>query len=274
MTDRVHPSSATKPNANGGAPAAAAGGGGGGNPAKPKVYNPNRIPYRARTAVNPSHLQPRRFSCRRCFCLCCFWSILLLCILLLLAAILGAAFYVLYRPHHPVFSVSSLKISQFNLTTAASDGTTRLAATLNLTLSAKNPDAKMIYTYDPISLTAFSGVTVLANGTFPGFISNPNNITIIHSTLSMPTPQVLDSDSVSGLKSDLKRKNGLPIKILMDTMVLVKLEKMKSKKVGIRVTCEGIHAPIPKGRAPGLGTTSHARCTVDLRFTLWKFSSN
>nr|GMC53047.1 NDR1/HIN1-like protein 6 [Ipomoea batatas]GME04399.1 NDR1/HIN1-like protein 6 [Ipomoea batatas] len=188
MTDRVHPSSATKPNANGGAPAPTAAAG---NPAKPKI-------------------------------------------------------------------------SQFNLTTAPSDGTTRLSTRLNLTLSAKNPDAKMIYTYDPISLSAFSGLILLANGTFPSFISNPNNITIIHSTLSMPTPQVLDSDSFSGLKSDLKRKNGLPVKILMDTMVLVKLEKMKSKKVGIRVTCEGIHAPIPKGRAPGLGSNSR----LDLRRNL------
>ncbi|CAH9076691.1 unnamed protein product [Cuscuta europaea] len=268
MADRVFPSA--KPNGNatdtthGGASTAAA------NAPKPKLHNPSRIPYRPVPMAN-RRIEHRRCNCRRFFCLCCFWSILTLCTLFLLAAIFGATFYVIYRPQRPAFSVWSLKISQFNLTTAPSDGTTRLSTKLNLALSAKNPDPKIVYAYDPIALTAYAGQVAISNGSFPGFVSNPNNITVIHSTLSMPS-QLLDADSVSGLKSGLKKKNELPIKISMDTMVLVKLEKMKSKKVGIRITCEGMRLPIPKGKVPGVGTTSNAQCTVDLRLTIWKWT--
>ncbi|CAI9772205.1 unnamed protein product [Fraxinus pennsylvanica] len=51
---------------------------------------------------------------------------MLLIAILRLTAIAAATFYVLYHTHRPAFSVTSLKISQFNLTTTTSDGTTRL----------------------------------------------------------------------------------------------------------------------------------------------------
>ncbi|CAH9074342.1 unnamed protein product [Cuscuta europaea] len=234
----------------------------------PRPYIPQRI--------HDVRHNRRRCSCRRCFCLGCFWAVLIICILLLLAAIAGAAFYVLFRPQRPEFSVSSLKISQFNLTTA-SDDTTRLTAKLNLTISARNPNKKMVYTYDRISLTAIASGIAIGNGSFPGFTSNPSNISVIHSTLWSMSQAVLDSDSVSELKSDLKKKKGgMAIKILMDTMVAVKQDKVKSRKVGIRVTCEGIHSQTPKGggkkKTPAVATTSGASCKVDLRIKIWKWT--
>lgn len=266
MTDRVYPSA--KP--NGTAPAATATAANpNAAPVKNQMYNPNRVPYRPTPTAYHRHNR-RRCSCRRCFCMCCFWSILIICIILLLAAIAGAIFYVLYHPQRPAFSISSLKISNFNLTTSADD-TTHLTTKLNLTLSTKNPNKKLIYNYNTISITALSNEVVLANGSFPGFTSSPNNITIIHSTLSMAS-QVLDVDSVSSLKSDLKRKAGLPLTILMDTMVVVKMDKLKSKRVGIRVTCEGIHGSTPKGKAPAVASTNNAKCKVDLRIKILKWT--
>lgn len=84
--------------------------------------------------------------------------------------------------------------------------------------------------------------------------------------------QVLDADSVSSLRSDLKRKAGLPVTLLIDTMVVVKMDKLKSKRVGIRVTCEGIHGPTPKGKAPAVASTSNAKCKVDLRVKILKWT--
>lgn len=266
MTDRVYPSA--KP--NGTAPTAATAANPNAAPVKNQMYNnPNRVPYRPTPTAYHRHNR-RRCSGRRCFCMCCFWSILIICILLLLAAIAGAIFYVLYHPQRPTFSVSSLKISNFNLTTSADD-TTHLTTKLNLTLSTKNPNKKLIYNYNTISITALSNQVVLAKGSFPGFTSSTNNITIIHSTLSMVS-QVLDVDSVSSLKSDLKRKAGLPVTILMDTMVEVKMDKLKSKRVGIRVTCEGIHGSTPKGKAPAVASTNNAKCKVDLRIKILKWT--
>lgn len=235
----------------------------------PPVYH-TKPQYRS---IRDAGHDRRRFSFCRCLCCGCFWAVLILCILLLLAAVLGAAYYALFRPQRPEFSVSALKISQFNLTTAASDGTTRLTAKLSLAISAHNPNKKISYTYDRISLTAISGETALANGSSPGFPSNAKNITVIHSALASIS-QVLDPDSASELKTDLKKmkKKGLQIKILMDTRVMANQGKLKSKKIGIRVTCDGIHSQTPKGKTAAIATTSGSSCKVDLRIKIWKWT--
>lgn len=232
---------------------------------KSQTYNPIRNPY------GPNHRHKRRgrgCNCRRCFC----WIILVIFVILVLAAIAGAIFYFLYRPLPPSFSIASLKISQFNLTTSPDD-TSTLATKLNVTLSTKNQNKKLVYTYDPIALKAESTSQIeLANGNFPSFTSAPNNVTIIHSTLSMVS-QVLDVDSISSLKSDMKRTSGMPMRILLDTKVVVKMDKLKSNKVGIRVTCDGINGPIPKGKNPSLASITTTKCKVDLRIKIlrWTF---
>lgn len=269
MTDRVYPSRpSTKPNGtatNGTATATT-------NPlalppAKSHLYNPNRHPYRPN--LNP---QRRRHRSRRSFfCCCCFWSILLIIAVLLLASIAGAALYVLYRPHRPTFSFTSLKISQFNLTTAADDSSW-LTTKLNLTISSTNPNKKLVFAYDPIEIITFSSNQVqIAIGSFPSFTSNPKNVTYLHSSL-YSSSQVLDADSVTSLRSDLKKKTGLPLKIFLDTQVIVKVDKLKSKKVGIRIKCEGIHASIPKGKSPSIASKSKTKCKVDLRIKIWKWT--
>uniref|UniRef100_A0A5B6YU66 Late embryogenesis abundant protein LEA-2 subgroup domain-containing protein n=1 Tax=Davidia involucrata TaxID=16924 RepID=A0A5B6YU66_DAVIN len=262
MTDRVYPSSKPK-----GTAAAATTT----NPppfpaAKSQLYNPTRHPYRPQ----PKHHRRHR-SRRSCVCICCFWSILLLTFLLLLAAIAGAAVYLLYRPHRPTFTVSTLRISQFNLSTTLDD-TAHLTSHLNLTISAKNPNKNLIFFYDPITIiTSTSNQVTIANGSFPSFTSNPKNTTLIRSSLSSSS-QIVDVDSVTSLKSDLKKKTGLPLKILVDTKVRVKMEGLKSKKVGIRITCDGIHGQAPKGKSPSIASTSDAKCKVDLRIKIWKWT--
>ncbi|XP_073131224.1 NDR1/HIN1-like protein 13 [Henckelia pumila] len=233
-------------------------------------YNPMRHHYRP----TPTSQNRRKFSRRRCFCLTCFWATLLLIGILLLAAIAAAALYVLYHPRRPAFSVTSVKISTFNLTTTPSDETTHLTTRMNLTLSARNPNKKAIFYYDnPMSITVLSPSVILSNGSYPdSFTSSPDTIFIIHSTVELNS-QLLDVDSVNSLKSDLKRKNGLPIKIVIDTIMGVKLEKLKMKKIGIRVNCDGIKGLMPKGKEAALANSANAKCKVDLRIKIlrWAF---
>ncbi|KAL3500745.1 hypothetical protein ACH5RR_039838 [Cinchona calisaya] len=242
-------------------------------PAKSHLYNPMRHPYRPNPALHAKH-NHRRCSCRRCFCICFFWSILIFLCILLLLAIAGAAFYVLYRPHRPNFSLSSMKISQFNLTTTADD-VTRLTSKLNFTLSSKNPNKKITFFYNPITINLYLSnrqQVLLANGTFSNFTSPPGDVTIIHSTLSM-TSLVLDTDSVTSLRSDLKSKNGLPLKMEMETKMKVKMEKLKSKKVGVKIVCEGISGAVPKSnKIPAVATINNSKCKVDLQIKIWKFN--
>lgn len=267
MTDRVYPS--TKPNGTAAANPTAAPPLPN-PPAKSHLYNPNRHPYRP-TPVSHHRQKTRKFSCRRCCCLACFWSILLLTLFLLVVAIAAAAFYALYHPHRPLFSVTALKISTFNLTTTPIDDSTHLTTRINITLSAKNPNKKIVFTYDPMSITVLSNSVVLSNTTYANFTNSPGTISIIHTAMAMNS-QVLDADSVNSLKSDLKRKNGLPVQIVADTTVGVKMDKLKTKKIGIRVKCDGIHGIVPKGKTVIPAKTVDADCKVDLRIKILKWT--
>ncbi|RAL43877.1 hypothetical protein DM860_014378 [Cuscuta australis] len=115
---------------------------GGGVTPKPQPYSAARPVYR------PQH-PPRRHK-RGCCCRCCLWTTFLIAVLLLLAAIAAAAFWVLYRPQRPTFAVNSLRLSQFNLTSAA------LSSKLEISISARNPNKKVVYVYDPVAISAFS----------------------------------------------------------------------------------------------------------------------
>ncbi|XP_051136960.1 uncharacterized protein LOC127255472 [Andrographis paniculata] len=272
MTDRVHPS--TKPAA---APTAAP------EAAPPPIpnpsaaktqslYNPARNPYRPAPAGRSRHKR-RQFSCRRCTCLTCFWSILILIAVLLLAAIAGAAFYALYHPRRPVFSVTAVKIAAFSLATAAADDSTRLTAKINVTLAARNPNKKITFVYDPISVTVFSNSVNISSGGAGGFTNSPDGVAAVHAAVGVAS-QLLDADAVKSLKSGMNRpRKGLPIEIVADTTVGVKIDKVKMKKIGIRVRCDGIRGFVPKGKKviPAAANTAGAKCTVDLRFKVFKW---
>lgn len=122
-------------------------------------------------------------------------------------------------------------------------------------------------------MTVLSNSVNLSSGSFANFTSSPDSIFVIHTAMELNS-QLLDADSVNSLNSDLKRKNGLPMSIVMDTMVGVKMEKLKMKKIGIRVKCDGIHGVVPKGKSviPGVANTSNAKCEVDLRAGILKWT--
>ncbi|KAG8381811.1 hypothetical protein BUALT_Bualt05G0011700 [Buddleja alternifolia] len=261
MTDKFHPTKQTTTTATSAAAPI------------PKIHlhTPTRHPYRPNPTSRHRHNR-RNSTCRRCFCLTCIYSLILLLFLLLLAATASAAFNVLYHPHRPSFAVAAVKISSFNLTTAASDDTSHLSTTINITLSAKNPNKRITFFYDAVSIAVLSNAVNLSNGSFTNFTGSPNSIFVIHAVTAVNS-QILDADSVKSLNSGLKRKTGLPMNIVMDTMVGVKMEKLKMKKIGIRVNCEGIHGVMPKGKnVISVANTSKAKCRVDLRFKILKRS--
>lgn len=237
-------------------------------PSKTTLPTTTRHPYRP----NPTATR-RRTRRRSCFCLCYFWTTLIIILLLLITTIAGCIFYLLYHPHQPSFSLTSLKLTQFNLTTT-NDDTTRVTSKFNLTLSTKNPNKKITFFYDPFTIKCFLDNTQLANGVFSTpFVSSPNNITIVKSTLTSNL-LLLESETVNKIKADLKTKSGLKLKIVLESEVRVKVESVKSKKVGIRVNCDGIHSLVPKGKngtsVPAI--VSAAKCKIDLRVKIWKWT--
>ncbi|KAH6793219.1 Late embryogenesis abundant hydroxyproline-rich glycoprotein family [Perilla frutescens var. hirtella] len=259
MNDRVHPSA--KPTANGGAvaPAAANGEANQTFPAnKAQQYNATRPAYRPQPP-------PKRGHRRGCCCSCCLWTTLTIILILLLAAIAGAVFYVLYRPHRPSFTVNSLQLSKFNLTD------TSLTSSFNLSITARNPNKKITFFYDTISVKFLSGDLDIADGSFPGFTHAKKNTTTLKSVISSSKNQFPDGTDTSPLKSSLKNKN-LPLKIQLDTKVKAKIGKIKTGNLNIRVTCDGIKISIPTGKTASSASTSNVKCKVDPRIKIFKWT--
>ncbi|KAM0006155.1 hypothetical protein Hdeb2414_s0182g00825781 [Helianthus debilis subsp. tardiflorus] len=124
------------------------------------------------------------------------------------------------------------------------------------------PTKKKLHFHDPFTITLQSHETQLANGSLPNYLTiKPNNITIIHSQL-YTTSLLLDPETVTKIRSDLKKKSRLSLKLLLDTEFRVNIETLRTKKVGIQIECDGIHSLIPKGGGIGWNTTMAATLTA------------
>ncbi|GAV90574.1 LEA_2 domain-containing protein [Cephalotus follicularis] len=247
MTDRVYPS--TKPATNGTTAT---------NPSFPATkaqqYGATRPAYR------PTSYHERRR--RGCCCSCCLWLTFTIITLLFLIAIAGAVIYVLYRPQSPNFSVSGLKVSTLNLTSSS--------MTLNVT--ARNPNKKLVYIYNPFSVSLYTvdGIAI-GEGSFPSFVQDTKNTTLLRTAITSNNQQD-DDASTSELKTDLNSKSGIAVKIQMDTKVKVQMGALKTPNVGLRVTCERIRLTVPTGKTATTASTSNAKCKIDVRIKIWKWT--
>lgn len=252
MTDRVYPSAKPLPNANAAA-----------NPSFPatkaQLYGATRPTYRPQ----PHH---RRRSRRGCCCTFFFWLTLTILVLLLLAGVAGTVFYLLYRPHRPSFTVTSLKLSYLNLTSSST-----LNSRFDLTVSATNPNKNILFAYDPTAVTVLSGDVDIGDATVPAFRHPKKNTTLIKTSM-VAAGHALSGDEASTLKGSMKSKKGLALKVNLETKVKATMGKLKTPKVGIRVSCDGIRVSLPAGKKPATASTSNAKCHVDVRFKIWKWT--
>ncbi|CAN6327094.1 unnamed protein product [Urochloa humidicola] len=289
MADRVYP--AAKPTPPPAAAAAAANGGGGGAPASfpaPKSQMYQRPIYRPQAPAK----RGRGRSCRCSFCCCFCWALLVLILLALLAAAAGGVFYLLYRPQHPSFTVSSVRLASLNLTSSAT--APALTDAITLTVTARNPNKKIVYDYGDFALsaaTAANGVP-LGTGTVPGFTHAAGNTTVLTATISSAAVTVDPTAS-----ADVKKSGGFSVVLDADTSAGARVGSIKTKKIGIQVHCEGIKVTPPpppppapkkvKGKngtvalapapatadadATTVSTAAHS-CKVRVRVKIWKWT--
>ncbi|KAE8714026.1 hypothetical protein F3Y22_tig00110201pilonHSYRG00064 [Hibiscus syriacus] len=135
--------------------------------------------------------------------------------------------------------------------------------------------------HNPITTVTVHGGTVVAaavsgpssdvsigNGSLPPLVSNSKNETTFRGVV-VATSSDLDEETANNLRPDLKKKNGISLKVEMDTKATVKLGGLKSKKVGIRVSCDGVKGVVPKGKSPSVANVAGAKCKLDLRIKIW-----
>ncbi|KAK8970271.1 hypothetical protein KSP40_PGU016333 [Platanthera guangdongensis] len=263
MTDRVYPSA--KPNpvppqsaANGAVPRPPGAAAGGGNqpsfPAtKGQLYS--RPMYRPQPAAK------RRKSRRGICCSCCCWLVLIILALILLAAIAGGIFYVLYRPQRPNFSVSSLQLETLNISAS-----NQVTSKLIVAVTARNPNRKVVFIYDPISISVTSDGVDFGDGSFPALVHSAKNTTVMRATVSS-SGQTVDPSVAAGFK-----KSSVPLEIELETKAGIKIGKLKTKKLGIKLNCDGIQISAPKGKKAPPPATPDASCKVKLRIKIWKWT--
>lgn len=250
MAERIYPSAKPIPH-----PPSAA------NGAAPVFPAPKAQAY-GRPAYRPQPPPKRRRSRRSCWCSCCLWITLVILALIFLAAIAGGVFYVLYRPHRPTFTVTSLRLSQFNLTSSDS-----LTSRLDLSVTARNPNKKISFLYDPVAIAVSSNGVGIGQGSFPAFVHGAGNTTLLKTTVSS-SGESLDSTAAS----DLKKKSSIPLEIDLDTRAGVKIGSIKTKKIGIKVSCDGFDVTLPKKKAGAPAKTADVSCKVKLRIKIWKWT--
>ncbi|EPS68674.1 hypothetical protein M569_06096 [Genlisea aurea] len=245
MNDKVHPSA--KPLA-----AADAGPKPSLPPPNSQLYNAGRPPYRPQPP-------PRRSRRRGCLRRCCLWTALSIFAIAVLLAIAGGLFYLIYRPRRPSISVDSLQLSAFNLTDTA------VVSSFNLSLSARNPNSRISFIYDEIAVRLRSSGVDVAAGSIPGFTQAAKATTTLRAAAA--SSNNADSTAVSQLKSKLKTTaNNLQLQIQLDTKIRAKIGRARTKKLGIRVTCDGANIAIPSGKtATSAAAISHVKCKLDPR---------
>lgn len=262
MGDRPYPSS--NRNANGartlnGSGATANGGSGGPPPlpaAKAQQYSAARPPYRP---LPPQPLR-RRQRRRGCCCACCLWLTLLLVALIFLAAIAAGVFYVVYHPQRPSFSVESLRLSALNITSS-----NLLTSRIDLTVSARNPNRKVVFLYDDVAISAYSDGVDIGEGSFPAFVHGTENTTVLKATVSTSRRSLEPEEA-----ADLTKGKKFSLEIDLDTKAGVKIGGFKSKRIGIKVVCDGIEGRVAKGNPVAAATSpANARCQVKLSIKIW-----
>ena len=180
-------------------------------------------------------------SCRFNCCCCFFWTVLVVRLLAFLAAVAGGAFYLLYRPHRPAFTLSVARVNKLSLSNSATAPT--LTDSIDVTLTAKNPNKKLVYLYDDFTVSAATAANAvpLGEASVPGFAHEAGNITVIKATVSASALGV-DPTAAS---SDIKKSGDFAIVLDLETKAGVKVGGLKTKKIGIQVHCDGIKVAAP-----------------------------
>jgi hypothetical protein len=171
----------------------------------PKMYQ--RPIYRPQQS-GAKHRRDR--SCPFSCCCCFFWAVVVLLLLAFIAAVVGGAFYLLYRP---AFTLSVARITKLSFSSSATAPT--LTDAVDFTLTARNPNKKLVYFYDDFTVTAATAANAvpLGKATVPGFAHQAGNITVINGTISASALTV----DPAAASSDIKKSGSFPITLDQET---------------------------------------------------------
>ncbi|TYJ33495.1 hypothetical protein E1A91_A05G107000v1 [Gossypium mustelinum] len=185
-------------------------------------------PENARRYAHLSKRKPRRSTCRSCCC-CLLTTILAL---LLAAAIAAAVIYFVFKPESPNYSIESVAIKGFNLTSPSP-----LSPEFDVTVRAHNPNDKIgIYYEKGSSVKVYYDDINLCNGALPAFFQPTNNVTLFKTALKGSGIEL--NNAVLRTLSDQQNKGAVPFSLKLRAPVKIKVGSIKTWKITVKVTCK------------------------------------
>ncbi|KAL3610948.1 hypothetical protein D5086_001968 [Populus alba] len=164
--------------------------------------------------------------------------------------------WLVIRPHFPEFRVTSLSISNFNVSSSSSTVT----GTWNARYQVSNPNKKMKISYNEIQTSIFYKSEVLSRTRIPPFRQGKRNVTDIDveygatsSYIGQRTVSQINSDEGRGLVS-------FNLRIVADAGF--KAEGFWTRRRLLRVYCNDVAVGISRNGRSGNLTGGAMRCSV------------
>ncbi|XP_022755661.1 NDR1/HIN1-like protein 13 [Durio zibethinus] len=185
-------------------------------------------PENARRYAHLSKRKARRSTCRRC-CFCLLISIL---VQLLAAGIVAAVVYFVFKPESPKYSVESVAINGFNLTSSSP-----LSPEFDVTVRAHNPNDKIgIYYEKGSSVIVYYEDINIGNGALPAFYQPTNNVTVFQMALKGSGIELTNAALTT--LSDEQNKGAVPFTLKLRAPVKIKVGSIKTWRITVKVTCK------------------------------------
>ncbi|XP_077240133.1 NDR1/HIN1-like protein 13 isoform X2 [Tasmannia lanceolata] len=168
-----------------------------------------------------------------CCCFCLSWICCLFFLILLLIALASTFFYVIFRPKLPNYSINTLSVKPFNLT--STDPT--LSPEFHVAVRADNPNKNIgIFYVDGSSVTVSYSNVVLCNGVLPAFYQGTNNVTVFKTVLTGSGIRL--SSVVRSTLVGEQKIGRIPLDLDLDFLVRMKVGAVKTWTVTVKVSCD------------------------------------
>ncbi|KAL5982927.1 hypothetical protein ACLOJK_017006 [Asimina triloba] len=171
-----------------------------------------------------------RSRCCRFLC----YLLVFVAVLALALAIASGILYFVFRPKSPQYSVESLAVRGFNLSTS-----TRLTLSpeINVTVRAENPNKKIgIYYVSGSSATVSYADVALCKGVLPEFRQGKRNVTVF--TTRLTGQEILLSGSVAERLTAQQQTGGIPLELDLGVPVRLKVGAVKTWRITVKVACD------------------------------------
>ncbi|KAB5520137.1 hypothetical protein DKX38_024456 [Salix brachista] len=165
-------------------------------------------------------------------------------------------FWLVIRPHFPEFRVTSLSISNFNVSSSSSSVT----GTWKARFQVSNPNKKMKISYDEIKTSIFYKSELLSQTMVPPFKQGKRNVSNFDVEYGA-TSSYIGGRAVSQINSD-ERRGLVSFNLRIVADAALKVEGFWPRRRLLRVYCNDVEVGISGNGGSGNLTGGATRCSV------------